>query len=207
MRYWRVDLHELAAEADVDLDAALTELRAMYDEVDARNAKNTAGLNLPCHRGCSMCCEESVFLTPIEFFGLWKHAQDTLSDEELDEIIASGLAIYEAQRERIEACNRPPPAGERDHFSIAKDLRFRCPYLSDEGACRVYPMREMFGRLFGCSFNDEDGGLYACHLVGKHLDGQTVTFLKARGTARRIDQLPLSGMRQVHPWYLHWIYG
>ncbi len=200
------DLHALAALSDVDLDAALTALRALYADVDARNQRHTAGLDLPCHRGCSACCRDSVFLTPLEFLGAWDHVQQHWSAAAREAAIDRGLAAYRTHRAVIDACLRPPPPGERDHFSVVRDLRFDCPLLDDDGACGVYPMREMFGRLFGCSFND-DGGVYGCDLVGAHLADQTVTLLRARPTARRIDDLPLTGMRQVYPWYIHWLYG
>ena len=200
-----IDLHALAAADGVNLDDALTQLSALYDDIDRRNEVNVRGLDLPCNKGCSSCCEESVFLTPLEFFAIWDHVQTHLDHATRHQIIRDGLAIYARYEKHINAFFQPPPPGESDHFSIAKDVRFRCPYLDPAGACRVYPKRELLGRIFGCSFNDQHG-IYGCHLVGAHLADQTVTLLKARPTARRIDDLPLTGIRQVHPWYLHWLF-
>ena len=80
------------------------------------------------------------------------------------------------------------------------------PLLGPGGACSVYPRRELYARLFGCSFNDA-GGVYGCHLVGDHLAGKQVTLLPARATARRLNELPLTELRQVYPFYIHALYG
>jgi hypothetical protein len=206
MKYPAVDLKALARAEGFDLDEAFGQLAKIYQDVDARNAKNTASLNLPCHRGCDMCCHESVFLTPLEFFYVWDWAQTHCDGATLEDMIDRGLALYAQHRAAIVAFEAPPPAGQRDHFSIAKDLKFTCPLLGSQGECRVYPVRELFARLFGCSFNDE-GGVYGCHLVAKHLGGQTVTLLPARPTARRLSDLPLTYKRQVYPYYIHLLYG
>lgn len=204
--YIPVDLRALAAAEGFDLHDAFAKLAEIYRDVDARNVANTRDLNLPCHRGCDMCCHESVFLTPLEFFYVWDWAQQNLSADVLNEVVQRGLQLYEANRASIEAFEAPPPPGQADHFSIAKDLKFTCPLLGPDGACRVYPVRELLARLFGCSFNDESG-VYGCHLVAKHLAGKTVTLLPARATARRLHDLPLTYKRQVYPYYIHLLYG
>ena len=205
-RYPKVDLDALARADGVRLREALEALLAFYAEVDALNELNTRDLNLPCYRGCDACCHESVFLTPLEFFCVWERVQDTFEDEERFEVVEKGLKLYDKNRDLIEAFERPPPPGEKDHFSIARNLRFRCPLLGEHGECRVYPVREMYARLFGCSFNDE-GGVYGCNLVGERLAGKEVTLLKARAVARRLDELPLTGKRQVYPYYIHMLYA
>lgn len=202
----RRDLVALAAEAGVELSAAFTELSALYEEVEARNARNTRGLDLPCHRGCSMCCHESVFLTPLEFFYAWDYVQRRRSDAERAQIVRDGLRLYAQYGAEIAALDAPVPEGASDHFAVAQKVRFACPMLDAHGACRVYPARELLARLFGCSFNDA-GGVYGCHLVGAHLGGKTVTLLQARPTARRLAQLPLTGKRQVYPYWIHLLYG
>jgi Fe-S-cluster containining protein len=209
--YPLLDLHALAAEAGVDLDDAMARLMAIYDDIDARNARNTADLDLPCHRGCSACCEASVFVSPLEFFTAWHWAQEHLDDEVRDRIVYDALRIYRAQQPVIDALSGPVPEGEDDHTSLAEGLAFRCPILSDEGVCQIYPAREVYARLFGCSFND-DRGVYGCDLVGAHLTSgrfadQEITLVKARENAARLLELPLSRLQQVYPWYFHWVYG
>lgn len=201
----RRDLQAMAAALGVDLPEAFVKLEGLYAAVDARNAKNTAGLDLPCHRGCSMCCHESVFLTGLEFFYAWNYVQTHLSDQERDGIVRAGLMLYSRFAEQIVALDGPVPPGERDHFSIAKTIRFACPMLSDLGACRIYPSRELLARLFGCSFNDE-GGVYGCHLVAAHLANKTVTLARARPSARLLNELPLTEKRQVYPYWIHLLY-
>lgn len=202
----RVDLRARAAAQGVDLDRALDRLRALYADVDERNARNTADLALPCKSGCSSCCEESVLLTQLEFYGIWDFLQTTLSDAELRGVIDDARAAYEANRALIDVLSRPPPPGHKDHTALIRDLRFRCPVLDAAGGCRAYPMREMLGRLFGCSFNDE-GGVYGCDLVGAHLGGKLVTLTRARPNARRVLELPLTDKQHVIPYWVHALYS
>jgi hypothetical protein len=201
-----LDLYALAAGWGVDLQGAFDGLAALYAEVEQRNARNTEGLGLPCHRGCSMCCHESVFLTPLEFLFAWNHAQSTLDAEVRDGIVGAGLALYQAHRQLIDQFDQPPPAGAVDHFEAASQLKFTCPLLAPDGACRIYPARELLARLFGCSFNDQ-GGVYGCHLVDAHLGGKTVTLMRARPTAQRLADLPLTAKRQVYPYYFQTFFG
>ena len=204
--YPRMDLEALARKLGVELPPALEDLRALYADVDLRNQGNVRDLDLPCHRGCDACCHESVFLTPLEFLGVWDFVQRELDDAIRDGMVRKGLRLYEENRDLILALLQKPPGGAADHLQIATQLKFRCPLLGRDGLCQVYSMRELYARLFGCSFNDE-GGIYGCHLVGAHLAGRTVTLLPVRGTARRLQELPLTFMRQVYPYYINLLYG
>ena len=202
----RVDLGALARSLEADWEEALAALQILLAGVDARVAETTASLALPCHRGCDACCHESVFVTPLEFMAAWDYAQRNLDDATLQRVIQGGLALYGEHRAAIEALLQPPPDGAADHFAIARELRFTCPLLDGQGGCLVYPARELYARLFGCSFNDA-GGIYGCELVGAHLAEREVTLLSARGSARRLQDLPLTFMRQVYPYYIHLLYG
>jgi len=202
----RVDLFAAARALGTDLEDALARLGRLYDHVDARNKALTSDLELPCHRGCSACCHESVFLTPLEFFGAWHHLQETADDATFTRVVAEGLALYREHEALIRAFDEPPPAGHADHTALHKKLAFRCPLLDDDGGCRVYPWREMLARLFGCSFNDE-GGVYGCHLSGEHLGGRTLTLLRARPIMHLVHELPLTDSQQVWPHYIHALYG
>jgi len=201
-----VDLRTLARQLEVDFDFALEGLDALYRFVDARNQANTAGLDLPCARGCDACCQESVFLTPLEFFAAWHWFQENQPREVRRQVIERGLDLYREHREIIEAFSLPPPEGASDHFQLARTLRFRCPLLDSQGSCLIYPARELYARMFGYSFQGE-GALYACQEVGHQLDGQTVTLLDVRVTAKVMAELPLTFMRQVYPYYIHLLYG
>lgn len=203
MAFLKVDLPALAATLGVDLEPAIAALKVFYAEVDLANARNTQTLNLPCHRGCDACCHESVFLTPLEFFAVWDYVQQQLSDDVREAIITAGLDLYARNAPLIRKLDEPSNDG---HLAVARELRFRCPLLGPAGACLVYPVRELYARLFGCSFN-EAGGVYGCHLVGAHLGGREVTMLRVESVAQRLTQLPLTFKRQVYPYYIHLLYG
>ncbi len=204
MSYPKIDVRAVASAAGVDFDAVAAAVRALYAEVDARNADNTRGLELPCHRGCDACCKESVFLTPLEFLVAWDWAQEHLDEAARSRAIEAGLALYAQHEDLIVGLS--DPARQHEHDALARQLRFVCPLLGEGGTCQVYPVRELLARLFGCSFND-DLGVYGCHLVGAHLAGKTVKLLPVRPTAARLAELPLTGKRQVYPYYFHLFYG
>ncbi|MEM6274547.1 MAG: hypothetical protein AAF735_04830 [Myxococcota bacterium] len=199
----RIDIELLAAELEVDWTSTRAALLGLYEELDERLLQRTAGLNLPCHRGCSACCHESVFVTPLEFLLAWESVQQ-FSDPEFYGIIERGLELYEENRDLIAALDDPARADSHD--AIARRLRFTCPMLGVDGACRIYEARELYARLFGCSFNDA-GGIYGCALVGAHLAGQTVTLPATRVWASRLAELPLTFKRQVYPYWIAWLYA
>lgn len=204
--YPLVDFHAVAEQVGVDLEKALEGLRELYADIDQRNSQNTRDLNLPCHSGCDACCHESVFLTPLEFYGAWDWVQKNVPENERTLMIERGLEIYADNETTIVELNQPVKPGEPSHGALAKTLKFRCPLLGTDGRCGVYPMRELLARLFGCSFNSA-GGVYGCHLVGSHLAGKLVTLLPADTTAKRILDLPFTHKRQVYPYYIHQLYG
>jgi hypothetical protein len=196
-----IDLDALTTPCGIDLRQALCGLAELYRRVDAHTAETTAGLGLPCQRGCDACCHECVFLTPLEFLGVWDFLQRQESLAALAQILLDGRRLYAEHRHLIDRFDEPAPEGEEGHFSIARELSFRCPLLGAEGVCRVYPMRELYARLFGVSFNEE-GGVYGCDLVGDHLVGKQVTLLRAKSAALALGELPLTHKRQVFPYYL-----
>jgi hypothetical protein len=186
-------------------------LKDIYAALDERLRATTGRASLPCYeprdgcRTCSQCCHESVFLTPLEWFFAVDHIQTHVDAAAYEPAIREGLSLYAAHKETIDAFMQPPKDGERDHFYLAKTLRFRCPLLGADG-CGVYPAREVLGRLFGQSFN-EDGGVYGCHLSGAFFGGKTATLVRAEAWAKRLLALPLTHYRQVYPWYFHLTYG
>jgi hypothetical protein len=206
MTYPPVDFVKLLADVGVDFATARDGLSARYQELDRRNQRNVDKLELPCHAGCDACCHESVFVTPLEFVVAWDWAQTHLDQHWRDQVIDRALRLFADHGEAILAFDAPPPAGAADHFAGARQLRFACPMLSDAGECSIYPVRELVARLFGCSFNDA-GGVYGCELVGQKLGGQVVTLVSATRVVTLISELPLTGKRQVYPYYFHLLYG
>lgn len=199
----RIDIPALCAQLDVNWTETRTELARLYAMLDDRISARTARLDLPCHRGCSACCHESVFVTPLEFLYVWEWVQETFSEASRARVIERGLGLYQEHRERIEALETAPP---EEHDAISRELRFTCPLLSEAGECTVYPVRELYARLFGCSFNAE-GGVYGCHLVGAHLADRVVTLPAVRPWAGLLGDLPLTFKRQVYPFWIHWLFS
>jgi hypothetical protein len=140
-----------------------------------------------------------VFLTPLEWFGVVDHMQTHFSPEELTARAEKAIALYHRHRTIIDGFMEPPPPGDKDHFASAQHLKFTCPLLGPDG-CTVYDAREILGRVFGQSFND-DGGIYGCELSGKFFGDAEHTLVRATAWAKRIQSLPLTGYRQVYPWY------
>ncbi|MCK6511608.1 hypothetical protein L6R29_16755 [Myxococcota bacterium] len=196
----RLDLVACSGLSETALRSSFSEIEALYRSVDGVLSAVSNGLDLPCHRGCSACCRQSVFLTPIEFLYGWHWAQTHLEEETLEEIVGRGIALYHEHKALIGSLEEASHQ-KRDAFEIARGLRFDCPYLGGDGACRIYPARELLGRLFGCSFLSE-GALYACSLVEAHLQGRSLPFPRAPQMAQMLRTLPLSSRRQVYPYYL-----
>jgi len=201
MSHGAIDFAALAAQKGVSLSEALAALAELYVTLDLRLSETTVKLELPCGRGSDACCRESVFLTPLEFVGVWDYLQAVETDAVRAQIVLEGRRLYAEHRDLIDQFDLPPPNNESDHFSIARKLWFRCPLLGPKGACRAYPVRELYARLFGQSFNEE-GGIYGCHRVGLHLAGRHVTLIRAKSAALALAKLPLTSKRQVYPWYL-----
>ena len=108
-----------------------------------------------------------AFFNPLEFYGPGIGSKRMLRRAARIQMIEEGLAVYERNQQLIVQLNRPPQDGDPSHDELARELKFRCPLLEADGRCGVYPMRELLGRLFGCSFNSA-GGVYGCHPVGSH---------------------------------------
>ncbi len=207
-----VDLDAIeTGDAALPIREALKALRDIYAALDDRLHTTTKNLALPCYEPrdgcatCSQCCHESVFLTPLEWLNVVDYAQSTFEPAAFEAMIREGLTLYASAQTTIDAFMQPPPDGERDHFSLARTLKFRCPLLGKDG-CSIYPAREILGRLFGQSFN-KNGGIYGCALSGAFFGARTATLLKAEAWAARLQALPLTGYRQVYPWFFKQTYG
>ncbi|MBN2360540.1 MAG: hypothetical protein JXR83_13880 [Deltaproteobacteria bacterium] len=202
----RIDLAAAAAELGVDLEPACVRLGELYRWIDERIAATTAGLELPCGVGCADCCHDSVvLLSPLEFFYAWDWAQRTLDDLTRAALVDRGRAEYLRLRPQIESLHDAAiaPAVRR---RTALGLRFTCPMLDAGGRCLIYPVRSLQSRLFGQSFNDQSG-IYGCARVGRLLANRTVTLVQASAALHQLQQLPLTFLQQVYPFYLNLFYG
>ena len=125
----------------------------------------------------------------------------------LEQAIKVSKRIYREHQEVIEAFNAPPPPSECDHFSLAKDLHYICPFLH-EGRCSIYPARSLIARLFGLSF-ERPGVVYGCRQVEAALvsSGDEITLTSCDYWINRLKKLPYTEGRQVLPYYIARLYG
>lgn len=206
---------------DRSLAEAIEALRDLYAHLDAHAAAIAGPLELPCRAGCSQCCRQSVFATPLEALYLLHAVQTALDGDARREVVARARAIVAANRELIlafghpgcpgaaplsddDAVPRPAPA---DRVEAARALNFDCPLLDGEGRCRVYPARELKARLFAVSALPSRGGeYYACPDLGRHLDGREVRLMDAEKVQALLRLHPLTAGEQVLPYYL-WRYA
>ena len=202
----RIDLTAAARQLDVDLAMATAQLAALYQQVDARIAATTAGLDLPCGAGCAACCHDSVvLLTPLEFFFAWQWAQQHLDDGQRAAMVERGRSTYRGQQTAIDSLSDPgADVARRQRVALA--LHFSCPLLGSDGLCQIYPARSLQSRLFGQSFNDQSG-VYGCRIVGHHLADRVVTLVSARAVFDELRRMPLTYLQQVYPYYLALFYG
>ena len=163
--YPLIDFHSVALAVGVDLEKALNGLRELYADVDARNAQNTRDLNLPCHSGCDACCHESVFLTPLEFYGAWDWVQTNVEERRRIQMIEEGLAVYERNQQLIVQLNRLPQDGEPSHDELAGNSNFDAHCSKPMGDAVSTPCVSYWVG-YSVAASTVQGGVYGCHLVG-----------------------------------------
>ncbi len=158
------DLQRLGKALDVNLAAALSDLRQIFAELNQRIEAHASGYDLPCHAGCSACCNVAVRVSFLEY-----------------------VAVVEALRKKELLADFVRRALALDGDLPAQ----RCPALSESGLCLAYASRPLVCRLFGLSFN-EQGGLYACDMAGAQLAGQTLRLPRAQAVLQQVRALPLT---------------
>ncbi|HWD38400.1 MAG TPA: YkgJ family cysteine cluster protein [Fimbriimonas sp.] len=125
-------LIQLGEEIEAKVDALISRVFSANDRL--RNM----GKPLPqvaCRRGCSWCCHTMrVLATPLEILTLAAYLRSTRSVEELADLLAK-LKAYDSQ---MHVTSDGLPAAQL----------MACPFLSDEGACTVYPARPIGCRGF-----------------------------------------------------------
>ncbi len=202
------DFAAIPAPPLVNLAQAIDSLYDLYGELDAHMATIKAKYpQIPCAAGCSSCCHEAVFVTPLEFWAIIFYLQEHNLIDLLEKALKISSEIYKEHREVIEAFNAPPPPGEKDHFTLAKDLHYVCPFLQ-AGQCAIYPARSLIARLFGLSF-ERPGVVYGCRQIEKALAAsqQEVSLPSCHFWLKRLKTLPYTSGRQVIPYYMVRLYG
>lgn len=202
------DFSKIKAAPFANLQEAIDALYALYGELDAQTdavAKRYPAL--PCHCGCDACCHEAVFVTPLEFWAIISWLQEHEKWDLLAQALEKSRAIVSEHREVIEAFNLPPKDGESDHFSLAKELHYTCPFL-DKGCCQIYPVRSLIARLFGRSF-EKPGVVYGCELMEEALValGGEVKLPSTQFWTKKLSALPYTDGRQVLPYFMVKLYG
>jgi Fe-S-cluster containining protein len=195
-----LDLHELRIDATTSVYDAVGALHIFYNDLDQRAETLRRALTLPCGPGCGACCHEAVFITPLEWWGMVDYLQAHARWDLVQCAIERAAAIYHSQRAPLDALRAPPPADAADHWEIARDLHFPCPFLDDE-RCTVYPRRSLAARLFGISFW-KPGEIYGCPVVESALANKEVRLLNAPAVIGRFSALPLTHGRMVIPYYV-----
>lgn len=135
-------------------------MKTLYHEVDAAIAASPGTAQAPCRSGCDACCREAVFVSAPEFVYVvaWLRRRWPVADREaLHRVMAHWAHRF---ADEIECLAELRPGAERDE--VAARIRFACPLLSDDGACRIYPVRELNARSFGRSWDEKRGAPYAC---------------------------------------------
>lgn len=205
----------------VDLDAidtgvlewpvrrSIEALLSMYENLDKGLHRTTSALPLPCkdprsgRKHCADCCQESVYLTGLEWLAVVDYAQTQLAPALWHSVAQEMLQLYHQHSVLITQIQE---SAEPQRSVLAKQLRYKCPLLDDVTGCRVYPVREMLGRLFGQSVN-KDGGIYGCSLSGAFFAGRELSLLSAEGWSRQLRSLPLTHSRHVYPYWFFVTYG
>lgn len=112
----------------------------LYKQIDLLieaflNRSNAEGKKADCKMGCSICCNQTVLISPHEAFFLANFVSRKFASEQLRTII-----------ERAEA-----KANLTSKLTIDKLLKFKnpCPLLHPiEGFCRAYQARPMACRIY-----------------------------------------------------------
>ena len=95
---------------------------------------------LQCHRGCDYCCHTGVTCTQMEWDGILKNAEENGID--LDEIFEKSQRTIKKVEEVIDAGKN---LDQVDWHRLV--INQPCPFLSDEGACRIYEDRPLDCRM------------------------------------------------------------
>jgi len=132
------------------------------------SVEESCGVKNSCCKGCSSCCYQPIFVTPVEMLGIRQHLEN-LGRKEQEKLMEIVLGV----------CNRITESGiERDINKIDSEteiirlmndyfkLGISCPLLSADKECLVYEVRptncwsyRMYGDPGNCaiSFNPEYG--------------------------------------------------
>lgn len=140
-------------------DAALSELRATYEEFDERTNAFKEDVRNPhlCEAGCSHCCKQgAIFAVTLAEAVEWAIAIQALPTNVLQQAREMARNLMLAQNRIFGDIEGPPDRpGLRDEATFSKRIsalnaleRPACPLLFDD-LCGVYERRPMLCRAYG----------------------------------------------------------
>ena len=102
---------------------------------------------IACKPGCADCCHAVFGLFLIEAVFL-KHDFDQLDEEEKQAALKRGLAAEKELKTLERTLEEFKDDPRMSAYSMAR-ARIRCPLLSDENTCILYPYRPITCRIYG----------------------------------------------------------
>lgn len=174
-------------------------LADLYQRLDHQVRAGSRDRNLPCHKGCSACCHESVFVSAPEFLVVVADLAQTTRAVQAQVMEGMEAAAHRYDDE-LELLQELPPGPER--AEVAARIKFRCPILSPAGACRVYRWRELNGRTFGQSWDGKMDRPYGCSLTHQAVGRQRLNLVDAWSPrAELVQMFPEATEVHVYPWW------
>jgi Fe-S-cluster containining protein len=193
-----------------NLKKAITQLYQAVDKLleSFLDRSVQEGTPTDCKEGCAWCCHQSVFAVTHEFLFLQDYAQQNLSEEVREHILAR------AREKVMLSMNKP--------LDEQLKIRAACPFL-DEGSCLAYEARPMACRIYLSSSlrsckreHDQPGNQESISdlfefplLAGRMLNEGFVAYLKQSGLPS--SELPIeqgySSMLSMGQTMEDWIEG
>ena len=184
-------------------EETITVVRDFYRSLQEKLEQTETGLSLPCKEGCDACCHESVFLSAPEFLTVCHYLFGHKDQRYRDNLLNAMCLLAEEFADEIEFLESASPGFERDE--VAARIKFRCPMLTEEGGCSIYPVRELNGRTFGLSWDAKNNQAYGCTLTRDSLrvvESPANKLLDARVVRKSFNELvELSDVVHVYPWW------
>ncbi|MEE2902634.1 MAG: YkgJ family cysteine cluster protein [Myxococcota bacterium] len=184
-------------------ERTIATVMAFYDSLQQDIKQVDASILLPCKEGCDACCHESVFLSAPEFLAVCNYLFEHREQAYREQLLREMIALAEEFADEIEFLESAPAGFERDE--VAARIKFRCPMLSENGSCSIYPVRELNGRTFGKSWDSMNDEAYGCTLTRESLrivDAPNTKLPDARGVRSSFNELvEQNDFVHVYPWW------
>jgi len=106
---------------------------------------NSQDFRISCQKGCSICCNQLVPVSKPEAFFLLDLIRERLPAK-IRKMVKErlGIAAAKLQESGIAARLDKPTILDEDHDRVGEDyfkLGMPCPFLADNGACGIHPLR------------------------------------------------------------------